>query len=340
MLDAAVVDAKGSEILGALCRLGLIAEGEDPPLTALAGGVSSDIWRVDLADGPICVKRALPELKVAAQWQVPIERNAYEYAWIDTVGRFCPQAVPPLIGHDPTSGLFAMAYLDPSEYPVWKMRLREGHTDSAFAAQVGATLCTIHNTSAGDGDIRARFASDSIFHAIRLEPYLIASGERHPDLAAILRMLVETTAVTKYALVHGDISPKNILLGSQGPVFLDAECAWYGDPAFDLAFCLNHFLLKCLWTPHAAAGYLMCFRALADTYLAQVSWESKHVCEARAARLLPGLFLARVDGKSPVEYLTDEHDKDRVRKIARTLLLEPVDRLDVVSDKWAAEIGL
>jgi aminoglycoside phosphotransferase (APT) family kinase protein len=309
-------------------------------MVALAGGVSSDIWRVDLADGPICIKRALPELKVADPWQVTVERNTYEYAWMDTVSRFCPQAVPRLIGHDPASGLFAMAYLDPSEYPVWKAQLRDGHADATFAAQVGLTLSTIHCTTADDGDIQKRFTSDAIFHAIRLEPYLIIAAERHPELAATLRALVETTATTKYALVHGDVSPKNILVGHQGPVFLDAECAWYGDPAFDLAFCLNHFLLKCLWTPRAAHEFLACFRVLADTYLAHVSWEPRRECETRAAHLLPGLLLARVDGKSPVEYLTDERDKGRVRKVARTLLLAPTNRLEIVCDKWAGEIGL
>ena len=123
MLDAAIVDSKRREILGALCRLGLISKDQTARMTALAGGVSSDIWRVDLPDGPVCVKRALPQLKVEARWQVPVERNIYEHAWIDTVSRFCPQAVPRLVGHDPTSGLFVMAYLDPSEYPVWKAQL-------------------------------------------------------------------------------------------------------------------------------------------------------------------------------------------------------------------------
>ena len=119
-----------------------------------------------------------------------------------------------------------------------------------------------------------------------------------------------TTQANKRALVHGDVSPKNILRGPDGPVFLDAECAWWGDPAFDLAFCLNHLLLKCLWTPSAAAGFLACFDALGAAYLARVAWEPPHALEARAARLLPGLFLARVDGKSPVEYITTEHGQE------------------------------
>ena len=168
----------------------------------------------------------------------------------------------------------------------------------------------------------------------------MATADKHPDRAAALRALVETTAATRRCLVHGDVSPKNILVGPEGPVFLDAECAWYGDPAFDLAFCLNHLLLKCLWTPRAAAGFLACFDVLAASYLAGVAWERPAALERRTARLLPGLFLGRVDGKSPVEYLTEERDKDRVRRVARALLAEPVDRLGDVRAAWAAELAL
>ena len=56
--------------------------------------------------------------------------------------------------------------------------------------------------------------------------------------------------------------------------------------------------------------------------------------EARAAALLPGLLLARVDGKSPVEYLTDEADKVKVRTIAAALLCKPPSRLAQVRDAW------
>jgi aminoglycoside phosphotransferase (APT) family kinase protein len=112
------------------------------------------------------------------------------------------------------------------------------------------------------------------------------------------------------------VSPKNILVAPAGPVFLDAECAWYGDPAFDLAFCLNHLLLKCLWVPGARGAFLECFDALAGAYLRGVSFDG---VEQRAASLLPALLLARVDGKSPVEYLTEE-GKTVVRRVAPTML--------------------
>jgi hypothetical protein len=132
------------------------------------------------------------------------------------------------------------------------------------------------------------------------------------------------------------VSPKNILAGPRGPVFLDAECAWYGDPAFDLAFCLNHMLLKCTWRPQWTEAYLQCFDALALAYRAEVRWTAAAEVEARTARLLPGLLLARVDGKSPVEYLTEDWQKERVRRVARTLLAQPVDRLAPIRARWHA----
>ena len=326
-------------IRSVLARAGLIAAGEQPVMTALAGGVSSDIWRVDLATGPVCVKRALPRLKVAQLWEAPIERNRYEAAWIRFANGAAPGAAPTLIAEDPDAGALVMAYLDPARHKLWKAELRDGRADPGFAAAVGARLGAIHAASAGRADIAAAFPTGDIFQAIRLEPYLVATGRGHPDLARHLEALARATAATKRALVHGDVSPKNILVGPAGPVFLDAECAWYGDPAFDLAFCLNHMLLKCLWTPRAAAGFLACFDALADAYLAGVAWEPRAEIEARAAALLPGLFLARVDGKSPVEYVTEEPPKERVRRVARPLIASPPIRLAEIRSAWAREIG-
>ena len=129
------------------------------------------------------------------------------------------------------------------------------------------------------------------------------------------------------ALVHGDVSPKNIVLGPAGPVFLDAECAWYGDPAFDLAFCLNHLLLKCIWVPAMTEGYLESYAACAARYLEFVDWEPAEDLERRTAALLPGLMLARIDGASPVEYITDDIDRNRVRRAAGAALRNPPETL-------------
>jgi len=306
----------------------------------LTGGVSSDIWKVDLPTGPVCIKRALPRLRVQQLWEAPVKRNTYEVAWMRTVAAIAPDAAPKILGHDAQSGLFVMEFLDPQSYPLWKAQLRDGLASTETARRVGDLLGTIHSATAGNAAVREQFATDDIFYPIRLEPYLDATARVHTDLAARLRELVDITFNTKLALVHGDASPKNILVGPKGPVLVDAECAWYGDPAFDLAFCLNHLLLKCLWTPRSGEDFLACFEALRQAYLKRVDWEPGDLMERRTAHLLPGLFLARVDGKSPVEYVTEECDKEKVRRVARALLSRPVDRLSEVKDVWANELKL
>jgi len=318
-------------ILGFLRKQGLAAANEIPPATALSGGVSSDIWRVELRSGPVCVKRALPRLRVEQLWEVPVERNRYERMWMETANAIVPGATPKVLAADDT-GCFAMELLD--GYPLWKTELAAGRADREFAAKVGSCLARIHAATAGDPDCAAKFDTDRNFHAIRLEPYLLAAGRAHVSLEARLNELSERTARTRLALVHGDVSPKNILLGPQGPVFLDAECAWYGDPAFDLAFCLNHLLLKGLWVPVRRKAFLQCYDVLAEAYLAGVSWEPRAAIEMRAATLLPGLLLARVDGKSPVEYLTSESDRDFVRGIADRFLRSPPAALAELRGAW------
>jgi aminoglycoside phosphotransferase (APT) family kinase protein len=323
-------------LLAALVRMGLVGAHESPAITPLSGGVSSDIARVDAERGSFCVKRALERLKVAAEWRAPIARNHSEAEWLRVAGAVVPDAVPQLLAEDAAEGLFAMSWLAPDDHPVWKTELRDGRVALPVAEDVGRRLARIHGATARRDEIARRFAHDAIFAAIRLEPYLLATAVRHPRCAPALERLAATTAGTRLALVHGDVSPKNILAGPHGPVFLDAECAWFGDPAFDLAFCLNHLLLKCVWRPRWRLAYLRAFRALTAAYLAGVDWEPPAALEARAAALLPGLLLARVDGKSPVEYIVQEEERDRVRAVAIPLLLAPPRALAEVADAWSA----
>jgi aminoglycoside phosphotransferase (APT) family kinase protein len=329
-----------ADLIDALHRAGLVPAGVNPSLLALTGGVASDIWKVNAGDKTFVVKRALPKLRVAAEWHVPTSRNAAEADWLRIVHDIAPDAVPSVIGQDATSGLFAMTYLPPERYPVWKEELRAGRVDLDFAAAVGCTLAMVHSRTAASPRLAAQFSHDAIFHAIRLEPYLQATARRHPEVADRLFALSRATLSRHVTLIHGDVSPKNILVGSNGPIFLDAECAWYGDPAFDLAFCLNHLLLKCLWMPQSALSFAAAFDALRASYFATVSHEPCDALEARAAALLPGLFLARVDGKSPVEYVTSEADRDRVRSTAIPLIRNAPTRLQIIRDQWARTLGL
>lgn len=314
---------------------GLMAPGEAVDATPLTGGVSSDIILITTGSGRrFCVKRALSRLKVATLWEAPVGRNAAEAKWIRTVAQWLPEAVPTLIAEDPGHGLFAMDYLPADTHPVWKGELMAGHADAAFSRAVGAALVGIHGRSAAEPGLAAEFDNEATFEPIRIEPYLRATGRAHPDLAARLDALAERTLATRRVLVHGDVSPKNILHGPAGPVFLDAECACWGDPAFDLAFCLTHLLLKGALRDDRRAAYLACFAALAETYLGGVTWEARDAIESRAADLVQAFLLARVDGRSPVEYL-GEPQREQVRQAARTMLLGRTETLSAIANQWS-----
>jgi aminoglycoside phosphotransferase (APT) family kinase protein len=325
------------EFVRALNELGLSNSSSlwGAPLT---GGVSSDIWRIDTEKGSVCAKRALSKLRVNADWYAPVERNLYEARWLQIAHQVSPNCAPNLWGQHPELGVLVMQFLDPEHHRVWKQELRAGNADSQTAHAMGQVLSRIHSYAAKNSHLASEFPTNKIFFEIRLAPYLLATAERHPQLAHALEALVLQTQRHAKTLVHGDVSPKNILIGPQGPLLLDAECATWSDPAFDLAFCLNHLLLKCLWTPASSPDFLHCFKVLSNSYLSSVDWEQPGDLEARAARLLPGLLLARVDGKSPVEYVTQEHQRDHVRQVASALLIKPPSYLQEIAQAWAKDL--
>ncbi|MDE2183465.1 MAG: phosphotransferase [Alphaproteobacteria bacterium] len=328
--DGVIAFLRGAKLLGEdeLCRI-----------KALSGGVSCDVFAVEMTGRVICVKRALPKLRVAADWQASVRRSEAEAAWMRLAQSILPGCVPKVLAEDKAQHLIAMEYLPPDIFPVWKACLAAGETDPRFAAQVGEGIGRLHAATAGRSDLALDFANGEQFHALRLDAYLLHTAARHPDIGEIIRALAHGVAEARIALMHGDVSPKNILRGPRGPVFLDAETCCYGDPAFDLAFCLNHLLLKGVWHPEHAAGYQACFTVLMQAYFMQASWEPRAGLERRAARLLSAFLLARVDGKSPVEYITAETDKDFVRSTARRFLVTDAGSLAGLCDAWFAALA-
>jgi aminoglycoside phosphotransferase (APT) family kinase protein len=286
----------------------------------LAGGVSSDIWRIDGPGGTYCVKRALPRLKVAADWHAPIRRNVEEVRWLRFAATVVPAQVPQVVAADAELGIAVLQFFPPDRWTPYKQLLMQGATRPGIGRELGELLARLHRASAGRTELAAEFDNGDLFDALRLEPFFTGAIARNPELQTVLTTIADGQRAHRTVVIHGDFSPKNILIhASRPPVVLDAECATWGDPAFDVAFMLAHLLLKAihlktlkLWLYDTAFRFKQAYEASAPEPV-----------DSRLSTLVPALILARLDGKSPVEYLTDEGDRKRLRATAIRALEHP-----------------
>ncbi len=295
----------------------------------LTGGVASDIATVTFPGSTVCVKFALGKLKVDEDWFAPVHRGKAEFAWLQAAGQAVPESVPALYGWSQAQNGFAMEFINGPDIYLWKTALLAGKQDSGEAATVAQTLGQIHAASLRSNFDRSAFHNTDDFESLRVEPYLRFTAQQHPDLAAQINKMADQLAESTVALVHGDVSPKNILFRQAHAVILDAECAAMGDPAFDVAFALNHLILKSIHLPESSENLRAAALQLWDNYAPFISWEDTSEMEARVCALLPVLMLARIDGKSPVEYLSDE-SRHKVRHIAREFIARPVNQLRTI----------
>ena len=313
--------------------------GTNDPIVAkpLTGGVASDIARVEVSGLKYCVKFALPKLKVQADWFAPVHRNAAEYAWLEVASDIAPQSAIKLFGRSKNLHGFVMEFLEGEDIYLWKSRLLAEAPDQNEASKVGEILGLVHQASSKNGFDTTAFQNRDDFFALRIEPYLTYTASIHDDLAKYLGEIAEQLYNSNRVLVHGDASPKNIIFRKTGPVILDAECATMGDASFDISFCMNHLVLKAIHLPGSRHRYLSNVEDLWNAYTSSVSWESPADLEQRVCKLLPALMLGRVDGKSPVEYLS-ERERKTVRRIARKFIKAPVDRLNFLIQQTRNEL--
>ena len=147
--------------------------------------------------------------------------------------------------------------------------------------------------------------------------------QRHHDLRDRIETEIYQLQNNRLCLMHGDYSPKNLMFSSDRMVILDWEAACYADPAFDIGFLLNHLILKAVYRPQQAADYLALGQTAWKAYCAQIGDQAAALINQRLAGLLPLLLLARIDGKSPVEYLVTPRQRELVRLMAHTALAAP-----------------
>ncbi len=318
-------------------ELGLAIPEKVRSVVPLTGGVASDIAVIDLGNRKICAKFALPKLKVSADWQAPVHRNAAEYAWLEAAASISPGSAVELYGRSETAHGFAMEFIEGESVYLWKDRLLAEASDNGEASGVAELLGRMHATSARASFNRAPFHNRDDFHALRIEPYLSHTRKAHPALDGHIKPLEAMLYESKRVLVHGDASPKNILFRGGAPIVLDAECATMGDACFDPSFCLNHLVLKAVHLPGSRERLLSQVDGFWQAYVAFVDWENPDTLERRVCELLPILMLARVDGKSPVEYLSDDA-RQMVRDVSIPLITSPAVRLNQFVERVEAHL--
>jgi aminoglycoside phosphotransferase (APT) family kinase protein len=305
-------------------------------LTPLNGGVSSEIFLVE--DGAQCfvVKRALAKLKVKDDWFADVRRNVSERDYLACVHGMMPGTVPELRFVSPSDDYFGMEFLGEGFTP-WKQLLLAGDIRIGHAELAGDMLGEIHERTACSEALRQQFDTTANFYQLRIEPYLLTTGERHGTLQEAFDGEARRIASVREALVHGDFSPKNILICADRMVVLDCEVAWYGDPTFDVAFFLSHLFLKSLYFAPESRGLENLIAAFWRSYAGARSPANAAVIEQRLMRLLLMLLLARVDGKSPVEYLSPVK-QEFIRTFVYRHLPSPPESLVEMCDIWFAEI--
>jgi len=215
-----------------------------------------------------------------------------------------------------------MEYIDGQGTYLWKKALLEQRPHGGEASSVGDTLGRIHSASATSTIDHTLFQNQRDFSQLRVDPYFRFTMSRHPDRTRSLQRRIDALSRHELVLLHGDVSPKNILFRNGRPILLDAECATMGDPAFDVAFCANHLILKAIHMPEHAETLLVEVAEFWSAYAQHCSWENVELLESRVCETLPALMLARVDGKSPVEYLAGA-TRELVREYAREQLVRP-----------------
>jgi tRNA A-37 threonylcarbamoyl transferase component Bud32 len=320
---ADAIDIEDAAALTAyLRRSGRIGAHERPRIRVLRGGVSNRTVAVERESGEAWVlKQALAKLRVPVDWFSSPERIHREALGLEWLGKLAPAgSITPLLFEDHEQHLLAMeAVAQPHEN--WKTVLLSGRIEAGHFRQFAALLAAIHREGARRrAEIEETFADRSYFESLRLEPYYGYAAEQAPAAGGFLGSLIRETLALRITLVHGDYSPKNILIYEGRLVLLDHEVIHFGDPAFDLGFSLTHFMSKAHHLPALRRDFLAAANAYWRAYaeaLGTPEWSAD--LEARVVRHTLGCLLARVAGRSPLEYL-DGEERGRQREAVLSIM--------------------
>lgn len=315
-----------------------IAPQENPTFETLRGGVSNRTVRVQFEQRPNWVlKQALRKLRVEVDWHSAPERIQREAAGLVWLGRIIPCHVPKFVFLDQAHHILAMTAV-PQPHENWKSALLAGRSDIDHARAFGRLLAQIHSAAGQFPELAQDFAERRFFEELRLEPYYSFTARQIPAAGRFLTQLIEATRRRRHALAHGDYSPKNVLIHSDKLVILDFEVTHFGDPAFDIGFSLTHFLSKAHYLPPRRAAFLAMAREYWRSYLAGIAPELREVVLPFALPHTLACLLARVAGRSPLEYLDASH-RTRQTRIVLDLLSQNIAEIPQVIQSFGEMIG-
>jgi 5-methylthioribose kinase len=302
-----------------LVSRGLAIEGAR--IRELGGGVSNTVLLVESGAGRFVLKQALGKLRVDQEWLSDRGRIFRESAALRKLEPLLPAgSLPAVLFEDRENFLFAMSAA-PSGSVSWKDQLLAGDIVPATADRAGTLLAAMVSATWRGAGWESEFGDQTIFDQLRIDPYYRTAARRNPDLEPLAARLIEESASRRVSLTHGDWSPKNFLVDGDHVMAIDFEVVHFGDPSFDSAFLLNHLLLKSFYRPQWAVAYAEAASRFWSAFRAGVppeDWIGRATLDH-----LGWLMLARVDGKSPAEYLGDPALAGRVRSVARQLILSP-----------------
>ncbi len=321
------------EIYNASINFGLLSIDQKYDFRKITDGVSSDIWHVKTSKHEYCIKRALAKLAVKEDWFAPIDRSNFEVKYFHYCKNIEPNSFPKILGHDKNNFILAMEWFDNKKFIVWKKRLMEKSVSFKDGKRLGKLLGVIHKFFYKKKKYKIIFLNDKTFYDIRIEPYLVFTSKFYPEFSEHYKTTIDFLTKNKSTVIHGDFSPKNILLGRNHPVILDAETACWGNPAFDLAFLNNHIILKSIFNKEIFKSYLKLSKSFLESYLAHFSIVNNKKFLRSFILLQALLILARVDGKSPVEYFKKKH-KNLARNFAKNLLINKSSNLNNFYQEW------
>lgn len=318
---------------------GGIPPGEQPVAETLIGGISNRTVLVRRSSGEAWVlKQALKKLRTAVDWFSDPRRIEREARGMEALGRWLPEgSVPRLIFLDEENHILAMEAV-PEPHRNWKDLLMAAPPADAHIAGFAALLAALHRNSASDPDAAKTFADRSFFETLRLEPYYGYAAEQVPAAAEFLRRLIAVTRRTTRGVVHGDFSPKNILVRGDRLVLLDHEVIHYGDTAFDVGFSLTHLLSKAHHfrerRPILAQAALRYWSLYSEAAGPPASVpEFREACVHHTL----GCLLARVAGRSPLEYL-DHEERLKQRAVVTALMSSPPHRIPELIESFLQRV--